>query len=139
MTWSGYITICHRFRDNNNITCNCSTCITYRFAVIFCHFIITRAPLLTFNAPPIIITQMDLKKTLLGSDKMSSSWTIEEKQKMDNKAMNQIHLHLLNDVFQDSLREKSIISLCLKLEQLCIMKNLPNKLHLKLFWHKVHM
>ena len=31
--------------------------------------------------------QMDLEETLLGFDKIPSSWTKEEKKKKDNKAM----------------------------------------------------
>ena len=56
-----------------------------------------------------ILTQMDFEEALLGCDKVLSSWTIEEKQKKDNKAMNQIHLLLSNDVLQDVLREKSTL------------------------------
>ena len=39
--------------------------------------------------------------------------------------MTQIHLHLSNGILQDVLKEKSIIVLWLKLEQLCMMKSLP--------------
>ena len=45
-----------------------------------------------------ILLQMDLEEALLGFDKMSSSWIAKERKKKDNKAMTQIHLHLLNDI-----------------------------------------
>ena len=82
---------------------------------------------------------MDLEEALLGSNKMLSSWTIEEKQKKDNKAMTRIHLHLLNDILQDVLKEKSTIALWLKLEQLCMMKSLPRKLYLKQRLYSHHL
>ena len=74
---------------------------------------------------------MDWEEALLGSNKMSSSWTKEEKKKKDNKAMTQIHLHLSNDILQDVLKEKSTYALWLKLEQLCMTKSMPSELHLK--------
>ena len=45
---------------------------------------------------------MDLEEAFLGSDKMSSSWTIEEKQKKDDKAMTHIYVHLSKDILQVS-------------------------------------
>ena len=45
--------------------------------------------------------------------------------------MTQIHLHLSNAIFQDVLRKKSTVALWLKLDQLCMTKSLPNKLHFK--------
>ena len=53
--------------------------------------------------------------------------------------MTQIHLHLSNDILQDVLRGKSIHVLWLKLEQLCTMKSLSIKLHLKqrLYSHRL--
>ena len=74
---------------------------------------------------------MDLEEALLGSNKMSSSRTKEEKKKKDNKAMTQIHLHPPNDILQDVLKEKSTCVLWLRLEQLCMTKSLLSELHLK--------
>ena len=54
-----------------------------------------------------ILMQMDLEEALLGYYKMLCSWTAEKKQKKDNKVMAHIHLHLLNEILQDVLREKS--------------------------------
>lgn len=74
---------------------------------------------------------MDLEDALLGVvkmfsywSKMSSSWSIKEKRKNDNKTLTYIYLHFLNDIFQDVLKEKVIIELSLKLEQLCMTKSL---------------
>ena len=78
-----------------------------------------------------ILTQMDLEDTLLGFNKMPSSWSPEEKQRKDRKALSQIHLHLSNQILQDVLKEKTAAELWLKLEQLCMTKSLTSKLHLK--------
>lgn len=90
----------------------------------------TRFPLWQVKMRDILI-QMDLHKALLGFEKMPVSWTEEEKEMKDLKALSIIRLHLSNDVLQDVLKEKSAASLWLKLEQLLMTKSLPNKLHLK--------
>ena len=53
--------------------------------------------------------------------------------------MTQILLHLSSDILQDVLREKIIVALWMKLEQLCMTKSLPSKLHLKqrLYSHRL--
>src|ERR1043165_1392335 len=65
-------------------------------------------------------------------------WTPEEKRK-DRKALSQIQLHLHNDILQDVLSEKTVAALWLKLEEICMTKDLTNKLHLKqkLYLHKL--
>ena len=78
-----------------------------------------------------VLAQMDLEDALLGADKMPSSWTDEQKQRSDRKALSQIHLHLSNQILQDCLKEKTAAALWLRLEQLCMTKTLTNKLHLK--------
>ena len=90
----------------------------------------TRFPLWQVKMRDVLI-QMDLHKALLGLEKMPASWTEEEKEMKDLKALSQIRLHLSNDVLQDVLKEKSAAALWLKLEQLLMTKSLPNKLHLK--------
>lgn len=45
-----------------------------------------------------IIAQMDLDDALLGLDQMLTSWTLEEKQRKDRKALTQIHLHMSNQI-----------------------------------------
>lgn len=62
---------------------------------------------------------------------MSSSWTLEEKWHKDRKASSQFHLHPLNLILQDILKEKTDATLWLKPEKLCIMKSLTSKMHLK--------
>ena len=79
----------------------------------------------------VILAQMDLDDALLGFDKMPLSWTKEEKQRKDRKALSHIHLHLSNQILQDVLKEKTATTLWLKLKQLCMTKSLPSKLHLK--------
>ena len=86
-----------------------------------------------------LLVWMDLDDVLLGLDKMSQSWTEEEKQRKDRKAISQIHLHLSNQILQDVLKEKTTDALWLKLEELCMTKSLTSKLHLKqlLYWHNM--
>ena len=86
-----------------------------------------------------VLAQMDLDDALLGFDKMPASWTQEEKQRKDRKALSQIHLHLSNQILQDVLKEKTAAALWLKLEQLCMTKSLTSKLHLKqrLYSHRL--
>src|SRR3954471_14650417 len=64
-------------------------------------------------------------------------WTAEEKRK-DHKALSQIQLHLHNDILQDVLSEKIAAALWLKMEEICMTKDLTSKLHLKqkLFLYK---
>ena len=75
----------------------------------------------------VLNAQMDLDDALLGIDKMSSSLTKEEKERKDSKAPSQIHLHLSNQILQG----KTTDALWLKLEELCMMKSIKSKLHLK--------
>jgi len=53
---------------------------------------------------------MDLENALLGFKKMQQSWSIEEKCK-DRKALYYIHLHLSNQILQDVLKEKIVVTL----------------------------
>jgi hypothetical protein len=71
--------------------------------------------------------------------KNSTDWSNDEKRK-DRKALSQIHLHLSNSILQEVLKEKTAVALWLKLEQLCMTKDLTSKMHLKqkLFLHKLH-
>ena len=79
----------------------------------------------------VVLAQMDLNEALLGLGKMSSLLTKEEKERKDDKALSQIHLHLSNQILQDILKEKNVDALWLKLEELCMTKSLTSKLHLK--------
>ena len=59
----------------------------------------------------VVLAQMDLDDALLGFDKMPASWTPEEKQRKDRKALSQIHLHLYNQILHDELKEKTAAAL----------------------------
>ncbi|CAD6251262.1 unnamed protein product [Miscanthus lutarioriparius] len=87
-----------------------------------------------------ILTQSsDLDEALDGfGGKEQKSWTAEEKRK-DRKALSLIQLHLHNDILQEVLQEKTIVELWLKLESICISKDLTSKMHvkMKLFTHKL--
>ena len=74
---------------------------------------------------------MDLDDAFIGFDKIPSLWTKEEKQCKDRKSLSHIYLHLSNKILQDVLKEKIVVALWLKLEQLCMTKSLQSKLHLK--------
>ena len=86
-----------------------------------------------------ILAQMDLDDALLGFDKIPLSWTKEEKQCKDRKALSHIHLHLSNQILQDVLKEKTATALWLKLKHLCMTKSLSSKLHLKHQIYSLHM
>uniref|UniRef100_I1QDR3 Retrovirus-related Pol polyprotein from transposon TNT 1-94 n=1 Tax=Oryza glaberrima TaxID=4538 RepID=I1QDR3_ORYGL len=70
--------------------------------------------------------------------KKSTEWTAEEKRK-DRKALSLIQLHLSNDILQEVLQEKTAAKLWLKLESICMSKDLTSKMHIKmkLFSHKL--
>ncbi|WVZ50367.1 hypothetical protein U9M48_001625 [Paspalum notatum var. saurae] len=71
-------------------------------------------------------------------NKDSKSWSDEERRR-DRKALSQIHLHLSNNILQEVLQEKTAAALWLKLESICMSKDLTSKMHLKmkLFLHKL--
>ena len=58
-----------------------------------------------------LLDWMDLDDALLGFEKMPSSWTKEEEERKDWKALSQIHLHLTNQILQDVLKEKTATAL----------------------------
>jgi hypothetical protein len=66
------------------------------------------------------------------------TWTDEERRK-DRKALAHIHLHLSNNILQEVLEEKTSTALWLKLESVCMLKDLISKMHveMKLFSHKL--
>jgi hypothetical protein len=71
-------------------------------------------------------------------NKPVASWTEEEKRKY-RKALYLIQLHLSNNILQEVLQEKSVAALWLKLESICMSKNLSSRLHVKMkfFSHKL--
>ena len=70
--------------------------------------------------------------------KGQKSWAAEEKRK-DRKALSLIQLHLHNDILQEVLQEKTATELWLKLESICMSKDLTSKIHMKmkLLMHKL--
>jgi hypothetical protein len=81
----------------------------------------------------------DLDDALDGfGNKDARTWTDEEKRK-DRKALAHIHLHLSNNILQEVLAEKTAAALWLKLESICMSKDLISKMHvkMKLFSHKL--
>ncbi|WVZ74347.1 hypothetical protein U9M48_022542 [Paspalum notatum var. saurae] len=86
-----------------------------------------------------ILSQADLDDALdKFGNKASTSWSDEEKRR-DRKALSQIYLHLSNNILQEVLQEKTAAALWLKLESICMSKDLTSKMHLKmkLFLHKL--
>ncbi|KAG8496528.1 hypothetical protein CXB51_007650 [Gossypium anomalum] len=86
-----------------------------------------------------VLAQMDLEDALLGIDKMPSTLTDEEKKRKDRKALTQLHLHLSNKILQDVMKEKTAAALWKRLEQICMLKTLTRKLHMKqcLYAHRL--
>jgi hypothetical protein len=81
----------------------------------------------------------DLDDALDGfGNKDARTWTDEERHK-DRKALAHIHLHLSNNILQEVLAEKTVAALWLKLESICMSKDLTSKMHvkMKLFSHKL--
>ncbi|XP_024315863.1 uncharacterized protein LOC106865951 isoform X2 [Brachypodium distachyon] len=86
-----------------------------------------------------LLAQADYDDALDGfAKKKSADWTDEEKRK-DHKAMAQIQLHLHNNILQEVLTEKTAATLWLKLEEICMSKDLTSKMHVKqkLFLHRL--
>jgi hypothetical protein len=70
--------------------------------------------------------------------KNQKAWTPDEARK-DHKASSMIHLQLSNNVLHECLEEKSTTTLWLKLESICMQKDLTSRMHIKmkLFTHKL--
>jgi len=86
-----------------------------------------------------ILTHAEWDDALDGfGGKNTTDWSDAERRK-DHKALCQIHLHLSNSILQEVLKETTAAELWLKLEQLCVTKDLTSKMHLKqkLFLHKM--
>jgi hypothetical protein len=85
-----------------------------------------------------VLASYDLDDALEGFGKDRKTWTPDESRK-DRKALSMIHLQLSNNVLQECLEEKSAAALWLKLESICMSKDLTSKMHvkMKLFTHKL--
>jgi hypothetical protein len=87
-----------------------------------------------------VLSQTNLDDALDGFGKKDvKTWTGEERRK-DRKALSHIHLHLSNNILQEVLAEKTAVALWLKLESICMSKDLISKMHMKmkLFTHKLY-
>ena len=86
-----------------------------------------------------LLAQSDYDEALdsFGKNRIQD-WTDEEKR-IDCKALSQIQLHLHNNILQEVLSEKTAAALWLKLEGICMTKDLTSKMHLKqkLFLHRL--
>ena len=99
----------------------------------------TRFSLWQVKMRAILAQASDLDEALDAfGEKEPSTWTAEEKRK-DRKALSLMQLHLSNDILQEVLAEKSAATLWLKLEAICMSKDLTSKMHvkMKLFMHKL--
>ena len=86
-----------------------------------------------------MLASYDLDDAFEGFGKAEKkTWTPDELRK-DRKALSMIHLQLSNNVLQECLEEKSAAALWLKLESICMSKDLTSKMHvkMKLFTHKL--
>ena len=99
----------------------------------------TRFALWQVKMRTILAQSSDLDEALDGfRGKGQKSWTTEEKWK-DRKALSLIQLHLHNDILQEVIQEKIVAELWLKLESICMSKDLTSNMHvkMKLFTHKL--
>ncbi|CAO2151925.1 unnamed protein product [Urochloa humidicola] len=74
----------------------------------------------------------DLDEALDNFGKKSAKDLTDEEKRKDHKALSLIQLHLSNDILQEVLQEKMAASLWLKLESICMAKDLTSKMHMKL-------
>jgi hypothetical protein len=86
-----------------------------------------------------VLVHHNLDDALEGFEKKDQkAWTLDEVRK-DRKALSMIHLQLSNNVLKECLDKKSAAVLWLKLELICMQKDLTSKMHIKmkLFTHKL--
>ena len=92
----------------------------------------TRFSLWQVKMRAILTQSSDLDEALDGFGKKdANTWTDDEKRK-DRKAFSLIQLHLSNNILHEVLAEKSAAALWLKLETICMSKDLT--LQEKLPW-----
>ena len=91
----------------------------------------TRFSLWQIKMRAVLAQSQDLDEALEGFGKKKDEWTAEEKRR-DRKALSLIQLHLSNNILQEVLQEKYATELWLKLESICMSKDLTSKMHMKL-------
>src|SRR6185295_423368 len=98
----------------------------------------TRFSLWQVKMRAILAQTNDLDKALEGFGKKKDEWNNEEKRK-DRKALSLIQLHIYNDILQEVLQEKTAAELWLKLELICMSKDLTSKLHMNVKLYTLKM
>jgi hypothetical protein len=80
----------------------------------------------------ILVQKDDYDEALEGFGKNSkAAWTPEE-IRSNRKALFLIHLYLHNDILQEVLQGKTAAELWMKLESICMSKDLTSKMHMKM-------
>jgi hypothetical protein len=99
----------------------------------------TRFSLWQVKMRVILAQTSDLNDALDGFGKKPAASWIEEEKRKDRKPLSLIQLHLSINILQEVLQEKYAAALWLKLESICMSKDLTNRLHvkMKLFLHKL--
>ena len=98
----------------------------------------TRFSLWQVKMRAVLAQSSDLDEALASFRKRKKDWTPEETRK-DRKALSMIQFHLSNDILKEVLQERTAAELWLKLESICMFKDLTSKMHMKmkLFSHKL--
>ena len=92
----------------------------------------TRFSLWQVKMRAVLAQSQDIDEVLEGfGKKKKDEWTAEEKRR-DRKALSLIQLHLSNDILQEVLQKNHAAELWLKLESICMSKDLTSKMHMKL-------
>ncbi|CAD6256626.1 unnamed protein product [Miscanthus lutarioriparius] len=91
----------------------------------------TRFSLWQVKMRGILAQTHDYDEALDSFGKRKAEWTQEEIRK-DQKALALIQLHLHNDILQECLKEKTAAELWLKLESICMSKDLTSKMQMKM-------
>jgi hypothetical protein len=91
----------------------------------------TRFSLWQVKIREILAQTHDYDEALDNFGKTKADWTPEEIRK-DQKALVLIQLHFHNDILQECLKEKTAAELWLKLESICICKDLTSKMQMKM-------
>lgn len=91
----------------------------------------TRFSLWQVKMRGILAQTHDYDEALDNFGKRRAEWTAEEIRK-DQKALALIQLHLHNDILQECLTEKTSAELWLKLESICMSKDLTSKMQMKM-------
>mgnify|MGYP005838035667 CR=1 FL=1 len=86
----------------------------------------------------VLLAQTDYDEALVSFGKNRIEDLTDEEKRIDRKALSKIQLHLHNNILHEVLSKKTA-ALRLKLEGICMTKDLTSKMHLKqkLFLHRL--